>query len=137
MAQTVGIINGTLMGVYVGATLILKGKSTKFSMKMATRETTNKDTSGYKTVLGGLMSWDGSGDFLFAEDSAYGYRDLKTALEARAAVTVMWSSGVAGNYKHSGSAFITALDMDMPMEDNVTFSVSFEGSGALTTALLT
>lgn len=137
MAQTAGIINGTLMGVYIGSTLILRGKSTKFSMKVASRDTTNKDTGGYKTVLGGLASWEGSGDFLFTEDASYGFRDLKTALEAKTLVTVKWSSEVAGNYKHSGTALITSLDADFPVEENSTFSVSFEGSGALTTTLLT
>ena len=132
MAQTPGIINGSIIGIYVGSTKILNGKSISFSIKMATRDTTNSDTSGYKTALGGLLSWDMSGDYLFAEDASYGFDDIFGLITARAAVTVKISSEVVGDKLYTGSAFITSLDREGSTEENVTFKVSFEGTGALT-----
>lgn len=128
---TTGIGNGSLIGVYIGNTKILNGTTSKFGIKMATRDTTNKDTSGWKTALGGLLNWEGSGDFLFAEDASYGFSDLFAAITARTAVTIKISSEVVGDNYYSGSAFLTSLDKDDTMEANSTFSVSFEGTGVL------
>ena len=133
---TAGITNGTLISLYVAGTKISAGTSMDLDISMATRETTNKDSAGWKSALGSTMSWSCSSEQMFAEDSTYGYDDLFAVLTARAAVPVMVSSGVSGDKKYSGSALLTNLKRTAPLEGNVTFTVSFEGTGALTEATI-
>lgn len=136
MAQTAGIINGTLIGIYVAGTKVANATSNDLDLSMALRETTNKDTSGYKTSLGGILSWTCSGEGFFAEDAAYGFDDLFAVWAARTAVTVMISSQVSGDKKYTGSALLINLKRTAPLEANTTFTVSFEGTGALTEATI-
>lgn len=131
MAQTVGIINGTLIGVYVGSTKIANATSGDLDISMATRETTNKDSAGWKSSLGSTLSWSCSAEGMFAEDAAYGYDDLFTAMIARTAVAIKVSSEVVGDKLYSGNALITNLKRTAPLEGNVTFTCSFEGTGVL------
>ena len=55
-------------------------------------------------------------------------------LATRTELTVMFSTEVSGDYKYSGSAWLTSMSMDSPNEDNTTYSLSFSGTGALTQA---
>lgn len=131
---TSGITNGTLIGLYVGGTKIANLISNDLDISMATRETTNKDSGGWKSSLGGALSWTCSAEGYFDEIATYGFDELFAVLTARTAVTVMISSQVTGDKKYSGSALLTSLKRSHPTEDNVTFSCSCEGTGVLTEA---
>jgi hypothetical protein len=48
----------------------------------------------------------------------------------------MISSAITGDKKYSGSALLTNLKRTAGLEDNATFTVSFEGTGALTEATI-
>jgi hypothetical protein len=133
---TTGIVNGTLIAIYVGGTKVANLVSNDLDISMATRETTNKDTSGWKTALGSTMSWTASAEGMFAEDATYGFDDLFAVLTARNAVTVMTSSQVSGDKKYTGSALLTSLTRSHGLEENTSFSCSFEGTGALTEATI-
>ncbi|MFZ4797048.1 MAG: phage tail tube protein [Bacteroidia bacterium] len=133
---TTGIVNGTLIGIYVAGTKVANAMSNDLDISMAVRDTTNKDTAGWKTGLGGMMNWSCSGEGLFAEDAAYGFDDLFAVLTARVSVTVMISSAITGDKKYSGSALLTNLKRTAGLEDNATFTVSFEGTGPLTEATI-
>lgn len=135
MAQT-GIIDGATIALYVGGTKISNGTSGELDISMSTRETTNKDSSGWKTSLSALKSWTTSYEGLFAEDATYGYDDLFAAITAGTAVTAMISSGVTGDKKYTGSVIITNLKRSHPMYANATFSCTLEGTGALTEATI-
>ena len=50
---TTGIMNGTLLGVYVGSTLIAHATEGSISLSMDTRDATTKDSSGYKRLTRG------------------------------------------------------------------------------------
>jgi hypothetical protein len=78
-----------------------------------------------------------SGEGLFAEDAAYGYEDLWDAWSARTKLVLTYSDAVADDIEYSGSVYITSLDRTDGMEESATFSVSFEGTGALTKATIT
>lgn len=133
---TSGIVNGTLIALYVGGTKIANLISNDLDLTMSTRETTHKDTSGWKTILGSTMSWTCSAEGMFAEDATYGFDDLFAVFTARAAVTVMTSSQVTGDKKYSGSALLTGLSRSHGYEENAQFSCTFEGTGALTEATI-
>ena len=70
------------------------------------------------------------------------YSDLYTAMLTRVPLTLVFAtatgtspdftaSAVAGKTKFTGSGFITSLSMNAPDGDNASYSVSFEGTGAL------
>ena len=136
MAGTSGIVNGTLIALYVGGTKIANLVSNDLDITMATRDTSNKDTAGWKTILGGMMNWACSAEGQFADDATYGFDELFAVLTARTAVTVMISSQVTGDSKYTGSALMTNLKRTSPFEQNSTFTCSFEGTGALAVATI-
>lgn len=131
---TAGIPSGTLIGLYVGATKVGNLTANGFSVNIQTRETTNKDTGGWDTFLASNGTWTMDAEGFFAEDATYGYEDLYDALVAKTAVTIMTSSEVTGDKTYTGSAIITSLERSHPDKENVTFSVSFQGTGSLTKA---
>lgn len=131
MAST-GINNGTLTALYVGGTKIAHGTSNDFSIEHSPRDASTKDSGGYKDILEGQNSWSFSFDGMFAEDAAYGFADLFSVWEGRAAVTVRWSSAVSGDTYYEGSAYLTSLSRSAGLEDSETFSASFEGTGGIT-----
>lgn len=126
---TTGKVNGTLITLHVGGTEIACLTSNSISFAHSPRETTNKDSGGWKEVSTGLNSWSMSGEGYFAEDATYGFTDLQALILARGVVTVLESSEVIGDKTYSGSAYITALERTSPLEETVTFSVTLEGTG--------
>lgn len=134
--MTSGILNGTLIGVYKDNVLIARAVSSDLDITMATRETTNKDTAGWKTILGSTISWSCTTEAMHEENIAGGFPYQFSTLTAKTAVTLMISSGVSGDKKYTGSAFMTNLKRTHPHEGNVTWSCTFEGTGALTEATI-
>tara|TARA_R110002051_G_C8658281_1_gene488611 strand:+ start:318 stop:728 length:411 start_codon:yes stop_codon:yes gene_type:complete len=134
---TVDVANGTIFGLYVGGVLIGNGTSHSFSRSMETRDKTSKDSGGYSESLEGLQSWEGSGDFWFAQDAAYGIDDLDAAIAARVAVVIRFASTVSGDSYYNGNVFITELSIEAGTEESMTYSVSYTGTGVLNYTALT
>lgn len=70
------------------------------------------------------------------------FSDLYTSMLTRTPLTVVFATvtgtapdwtvtAVAGKTKFTGTGFITSLSMNAPDGDSGTYSVSFEGTGAL------
>ena len=53
-----GIINGTKFGIYSGSTLVAYATSGSISMNHSARETSNKDSLGWKEVMEGQRDWE-------------------------------------------------------------------------------
>lgn len=113
---------------------IARATSSSLSVSMDVRDTTNKDSAGWRELLEGLKSWSLSADGLvcFNVTGKKTISDLYGYLNSRTAVTVKFGSAGTGEKVYSGLAYITAVSQDSGFEDNVTYSVSFEGAGALT-----
>jgi predicted secreted protein len=127
--------------VYVlDSTYKIIGKMTdaSFSFSHEPRDITTKDSAGYRELLEGLRSWSMSSSNLFAFDATYGVEELRTAITGRTKLTLRWGTQASGDQYVQGSAYLTSLEENSPgAEDNVTFSVTFEGTGAPTLASLT
>ena len=134
---TVGIANGTLFGLYVGGTLVANGTSHSFTKSMEVRDATSKDSAGWSQSLEGLRSWEVSGDFLFAQDAAYGIDDLNAVLDARATVVLRFASAVSADSYWNGPAYMTEISVEAGTEESMTFSASFTGTGAVNYTTLT
>ena len=131
MTATVGIRNGTLVKVYVDGTAIANTTSHTFTVTQATRETTNKDSAGCKETMEGIVDWTMDGDFLQAEDAAYGFSELFALITNRTKVTLKFTSNVSSDKYLQGDARLVSLDESAPLEDNISGSFSFEGTGKI------
>lgn len=137
---TSGILNGTLIGIYDGSTLVAYATSGSISINHNLREISNKESLGWKEQLEGQRDWEMSCEgmvaFLTAAAGAVGGKtvdELFTAyIETRANLTVSFESSESGDKKWSGDAWLTSISMDAPNEDSTTYSCSFSGTGALT-----
>lgn len=134
MAASTGINNGTMLGVYIGGTLVAHGMSTDLSVDMATRDVTTKASGGWSELKESTKSWNASGSFLFAEDAGVGFTDLFASIAARTVVVLKIWSGVTGDNWYTGNAYVTSISTSGGVEDNQTFDASFQGTGALTEA---
>ncbi len=131
MAST-GILNGTLAKIQVAGTTIAHLTSNSLTFDMSTRDASTKDSNGWKESLEGQKSFSGSAEGFFAENASYGYEDLYDVFINRTLVVVTWTTDVTGDMEYSGSCYVTSLEKTDGLEESSTFSVSFEGTGAVT-----
>ena len=129
---TAGVMNGTLMGVYIGSTLIAHSTEGSISLSMDTRDISSKDSAGARALLEGMKSGSISVSALYSEDGAYGADELYTAMAARTPLQVKFSTEVSGDHFWSASSYLTSLEVSASTEDNVTFSATFELTGTIT-----
>ena len=128
---TSGVINGTLMAIYINGVKIAKMLSNSVSIQRPTREVANKDSGDWVSKKPNRASWNFNGSAHFEFVTANGYDDLKTAIKNSTQLWVMTSSEVAGDTLQVGSAYITQLDADFPDMDNSSYTVNIDGDGEL------
>jgi len=142
-----GQLNGTDLSVYItpsggSATLIAYATNATININHSTRGTTNKESGAWEEHMEGLRSWDISCDALYAYLDASGgaiggltLSELFTDMihtRAKLDVTFGTTGSTSGDTKYTGSVWVTSASLTAPLEDTATFSVSFQGSGALT-----
>ena len=145
------ILNGTVYVVKMGTdgseVLFADQTEGSISMNMETRDTTTKESSGYRELLGGLrsasLSFSGlvdsaltsSGDLAFLMDHITGHA---TAANARTTTHVVFGfdagSGEGNDSLFEGDVLITSVEVSAGVEDNVTVSATCEFTGAITYA---
>jgi TP901-1 family phage major tail protein len=141
MAATTGIINGTDLLVYTGNgatpevfTAVTHSTSASISWTMDVRDASTKDSGGYKESLEGQRSWTIECEGMTAFDASNGFEALYAIWVARDTVTVKFGTDQSEDQAYSGTCYITSLSVDSGVEDSSSFSVSFEGTGAITAA---
>lgn len=125
-------MNGTLIGVYAGGTLIAHATEGSISLNLDTRDATTKDSSGTRDLLEGVKSGTVSVSALYADDATYGVDELMSAWSGRSTLTIKFSTEVTGDSYWEASAYVTSLEVSAGMEDNATYSATFELTGAIT-----
>jgi TP901-1 family phage major tail protein len=138
---TNNVVNGTLTVIKTGAdhaTATAIGMSTNASLSftMETRDISNKSSAGWRELLEAQRSWSVSCEGLYAFVDSTGaatknYDDFWTLMNTRAPLYIEIATGVTGDKYYSGQCYITSLEQSAPMEDNMTYSMSFEGTGVL------
>lgn len=137
------IILGTDLMLFKGGKALAAATSCKLTIQANTLETSSKDSGKWTTKQAAKLSWNCSSDNLF---TVADYKELADALIARKEVEIRFSTvknpdsanGVPeGGWQpsedgYSGKAIITQLDLTASDNENATYSVSLEGSGALT-----
>ena len=127
-------MNSTDVVIIVASEIVGKMTSASLSVTMATRDISTKDSAGWMEVLEGQKSWTLSGEGLVVYNNTGKATpdDIYTLLSNRAAVAIEFGSETTDEKYYSGSGFFTEFSTDAGVEDNATFSFSFQGTGTLT-----
>jgi len=130
---TTGIVNGRILRIYVDDAIIDNETECALSVSHTPRTSTNKDDGGWQKTLPGSKSWEasGSGEHEMTT-SGENYSTLFGAMIAGTEVKIDFDTAVTGDKKYTGNAQITSLEISSSSEENVTFSYTFTGNGALT-----
>ena len=137
------------MAIFNGTDLILKvspssggteaklmhSQNVSLSMNVDTIDISTKDSSGFRDLLGGQKSFSLSADGLMDFAGVAGDTEpdeLFEQMDGRTPVTFTFALATPAGYTLTGSGFITSLEISGAMEDAPTYSVSIEGTGALT-----
>ena len=146
---TTSVFNGTSLVVLIGTEVIGFATSCSLSLAIDTPDASTKQSLGWADEIGGQRSWslttDGLATVVPGTVATYvTTAELNALAIARTAVVVKFTTvdnstvggvtPVTGDVIYSGSAFIESVDMTADMENPVTYSVSFKGTGALTIA---
>jgi predicted secreted protein len=144
---TTSVFNGTSLVVLIGTEVIAFATSCSLSIAIDAPDASTKQSLGWADEIGGQKSWslttDGLATVVPGAVATYiSTTELSNLAIARTAVTVKFTTvdnstvggvtPVTGDTIYSGSAFIESVDMTADMENPVTYSVSFKGTGALT-----
>lgn len=117
--------------------IIGRATSASLSVSMETRDTTTKDSVGWQENLEGLKAWSLSGDGLVTYSISGDYDtpdDLFTLLSNRTLVKVKFGSETSGEIDYTGDAYLVSYEQEAGVEENVTYSFGFTGTGVLTQA---
>jgi TP901-1 family phage major tail protein len=143
MAASANPINGTAYVLKVSTDAgvswdtVAHVQSASFSAGMEPRDTTTKDSAGWRELGEGLRSWSMTGSGLVAysvgtdEASPKNLFDIYTA---RTKAKFQFTTANTGDFEWEGDGYITEFSQESGVEDNVTFSISIEGSGPLAVA---
>jgi predicted secreted protein len=134
---TTGVVNTTLFTFRAGAsggTVVSNQNDFSISFTHEPRDTTTKDSGGYRTLLEGLRSYEVSVSGLLAfNDSLSVFTSttgLNAVLKARTMQTWIAGTGVSGDPKLSGEGYFTSLEVGSPdQENNCTWSCTLQGNG--------
>lgn len=134
---TTGIINGTLMRLFKGSTAIGYATSCQMNITAAMREILTKDSpaGGFREVLKGQLSGTLSTEALYAgpgdTSTNVAFDDLFVDLLAGTVLTIKFTTDVVGDNIFTMSAICTSLDLNAGVEENTSYSASFEITGAI------
>jgi len=147
-----GQLNGTDLSVYItpdggSATLIAYATNATININHSPRSTSNKESGGWEENMEGMRNWDISCDALYAwltpAAGAIGgltLSELYTQMvhtRTKLDVTFGTTGSTTEDTKYTGSVWLTSASLTAPLEDTATFSVSFQGTGALTQTIAT
>ena len=104
--------------------------SASISMSTDLRDSTTKSSAGFQENLGGLKSWEMSGDAFvdIASPTGADIESLWTVWNARSVVSCTF--GLSG-MTYTGNAIITSLSIDAGVEENATYSISLTGTAGI------
>ena len=103
-------------------------RGASLSRSAETLDKTSKDSDGWQESLAGLKSWSISTDGLLILDDE-GYEALENAYMMSENVLIQFSTKSGAMFE--GDAIITAIDLDAPYDDLISYTAEFQGSGAL------
>lgn len=131
--------NGTQFKLFLDSTTDVEfdeQSELSIDISAATIDYTSKDSGGWAENDYGLRSWSGSCSLIvdFQEATKKQFKDLNAAINTRSLLNIICkkTTELTGDVALSGTIKVDSLGLSAPMEDKVTLSFSFTGTGALT-----
>ena len=116
--------------IYVGETPIGGQRGASIEMSSETLDVSTKTTGDWTAKINGAKSWTSSCEgIVFTGDA--GYKAAVDAFIAGQSVNIELKDAEK-TIGYTGKAIITTLSIDAPYDDALTYSMDFEGVGALT-----
>jgi len=137
MAQTLGILNGTNIKLFIDGTAITGITAMNLALAVNMRDASTKDSGGKEEVLPGMSSATMGVDFFVAEDAAFPYNNLFDEYINKTKVAFKYSNENVGDTRYKGSAFLESLDRDDPLEDNVSASATLHVTAGVSREAIT
>lgn len=108
--------------------------SASISVNRETRDVTNKDSGGAAEHLAGLKSFEITTDALQDYTQAEDFQNQLDDLQIGDSVFVRFSERFTGgtDIAYAGNVKVTSVSMEAGVEENATFSVTFQGTETLT-----
>lgn len=103
-------------------------RNATLSESVETIDVTSKDSGGNYEYDYGLYGWTVSADGLYIKSDA-GYVALQTAMRQKKKVTLHIKEN--GSATYTGEALVISRELEAPYDGEVTYSVEFQGTGAL------
>ena len=130
--------NGTQFKLFIdSATDVEFDEQSELSIDIsaATIEYTSKDSGGWAENDYGLRSWSGSCSLIvdFQEASKKQWKDIFAAINTNSLLNIICkkTTALSLDVSLSGTIKVDSLGISAPMEDKVTLSFSFTGTGVL------
>ena len=126
--------NGTEFKASIGGKNVAKTRDLSVDISVATIDVSNRDSLGWKEVIGGQRSWTASlsGVVDYTEGvSESGVKTLKTLAIARTAIALEMGNETTGSQNYTGNGIITSVSTSAPYEGEVEYTMEIEGSGAI------
>ena len=134
--------NGTQFKLFIdSATDVEFDEQSELSIDIsaATIEYTSKDSGGWAENDYGLRSWSGSCSLIvdFQEASKKQWKDIFAAINTNSLLNIICkkTTALSLDVSLSGTIKVDSLGISAPMEDKVTLSFSFTGTGVLSQAI--
>lgn len=134
MAQTTGVIDGSLMRITIGGNAIAYATTASFNMSRATTERVHKDlTNGQTEIKLNELTNTVSGEGFYSFDGTNNTFDvLFDAMVAGTALTVLLTTSNSGDIQYSFTARLTSLSSSHEARQDSTFSYEMAIDGAVT-----
>ena len=127
-----GIINGSVYLLKIAGATLPDQTEGSISLSMETRDTTSKDSSGFRELLESTRSGSISVSGLVDEATGQAVSTLMTHFAARSSFAIIFGlDATADNHFTCATAFVTSIEASGGTEDNVTYSATIELSGAI------
>lgn len=134
---TTGIVNGSLLRLYVGDVAVAYSTSDTLDLTRAMREIAHKDnTSAWVEVAPGQKSATFSTELLFADigdtSANVKFNTLYNSWDTGTAIVCTYTTDVVDDSIYTFNAFIESLSLNSSNQENVTASASLRINGAVT-----
>jgi TP901-1 family phage major tail protein len=142
MAQTTGILNASSIRFFTGTTdgthtAVANVTECSISLSTETRDISTKTSGGWREILPAMKSASINVSGYFAEDATNGFNALVDYQIGGTKVFAVFTNVGSGTTPNAGDeefdivGYITSIEQTAGFEDNVTWSLTFEITGAV------
>jgi len=139
MAAQTGILNASIFKLYLTISeterAVAHSTNVSISVSQEMMAATSKDSNGWDESLPGKKSWTASGDFYHDQVTSgkHNLANIFSSLTAgsKLACTFKLDSQQVDDRYFTGNVYIESIDVNAGVEDNISYSISLKGTGAL------